>query len=154
MLGLDGTAAPGVVTLLCNDFWFGFLSGANSLASKKQSPKGHFAPERALKCVSVLYLLRFTPENCKIRIVINSYPTRLSRLSLCHMEIRSDRRDREKVHPWPHQDLEGLSQRETSIKSLLCSAQFSRPTDKPQPLLCNGEGVLCCSTHRSKHLQS
>lgn len=82
MLGFDGTAALGVVTLLCNDFCFGFMSRANSLAFKKQSSKGHFPLEKALKRVLVLSLLKFTTDNGKIRIVINSYPVRTSRLSL------------------------------------------------------------------------
>lgn len=152
MLGLDGNAALGVLTLLCNDFCCGFLSGASSLAFTKQSPKGHFPPKKALKHVSVLSLLRFTPENCRIRIVINSYPvTGLGAVVTWKFIVTGGT---EKVQLWPHQDLKGLSQREMSIKSLPCSGQFSCSTDKPQPLLCNGGAMLCCSTHRSKHLQS
>lgn len=75
----------GGVTLLCDDFWFSFMSRANSVAFKKQSSKGHFPSEKALKCVSVLSLLKFTPENGEIRFVINSYPMRMSRLSLGYM---------------------------------------------------------------------
>lgn len=82
MLGFDGTAALGVVTLLCNDFCFGCMSRANSLAFENKSSKRHFPPEKALKRVSVLSLLKFTPENGKIRFVISSYPMRVSRLSL------------------------------------------------------------------------
>ena len=82
MLGFDGTAALGVVTSLCNDFCFGFMSRGNSLAFKNQSSKGHVPPEKALKCISVLSLLEFTPENSKIMIVINSNPMRTSCLSL------------------------------------------------------------------------
>lgn len=82
MLVFDGTAALGVVTLLCNDFWFGFMSRTISLPFKKQSSKGNFPPEKALNFVSVLSLLEFTPENGKIRIAINSYAMRTSHLSL------------------------------------------------------------------------
>lgn len=74
MLGLDGTAALGGVTSLCNDFCFVFMSRANSFAFKKQSSWDHFPPGRALKCMLMVSPPKFTQENGKIRTVINSYP--------------------------------------------------------------------------------
>lgn len=72
MLELDGTAALGVVTALCDDFPFVFTSTANSLAFRKPPSQGHFPPGKALRHVSMLSLLTFSQENGRFGIVMDS----------------------------------------------------------------------------------
>lgn len=83
MLELGGTAALGVVTSLCNDFRFVFMSTANSLAFRKPPSQGRFPPGKALRHVSMLSLLNFSQENGRFGVVIDSHST----MGRAHMAV-------------------------------------------------------------------